>query len=90
MFAPLACLDDGHLDVMLSWNISRSGILRELPRIRRGGHLANPNVRAIQGTRIEIETIGSENELPIEADGNLRGTTPASFIIMPSALRLVL
>lgn len=90
MFAPAARVDDGNLDVLLSWDITRAGILRELPRIRRGGHLANPNVRAIQATRVEIETIGQENDLPIEADGNVRGVTPARFLIMPRALRLVL
>jgi YegS/Rv2252/BmrU family lipid kinase len=89
MFAPAARVDDGKLDVLLSWDISRAGILRELPRIRRGGHLANPNVRAIQGTSVEIETIGRENELLVEADGNVRGVTPAHFHIMPSVIRLV-
>lgn len=90
MFAPAARIDDGKMDVLLSWNITRTGILRELPRIRRGGHLANSNVRADLATRVEIETIGPENELPIEADGNVRGVTPATFFIMPGALRLVL
>jgi diacylglycerol kinase family enzyme len=90
MFAPTARVDDGKMDVLLSWNITRAGILRELPRIRRGGHLANPNVRADLATRVEIETIGPENELPIEADGNVRGVTPARFHIMPRTLRLVL
>lgn len=90
MFAPAARLDDGKLDVLLSWDISRAGILRELPRIRRGGHLDNPKVRSIQGTRVEIETTGLENELPIEADGNVRGVTPSKFFIIPGALRLVL
>jgi diacylglycerol kinase family enzyme len=90
MFAPAARVDDGKLDVLVSWDITRAGILSELPRIRRGGHLTNPNVRAIQSTRIEIETTGRENELPIEADGNVRGATPARFHIMPGSLRLVL
>ena len=90
MFAPAARVDDGVFDVLVSWDITRAGILRELPRIRRGGHLANPNVRAIQATRVKIETIGRENELSIEADGNVRGVTPARFVIMPGALRLVL
>lgn len=90
MFAPSARVDDGKLDVLLSWDITRAGILRELPRIRRGGHLANPNVRTIQATRVEIETIGQENELPIEADGNVRGATPATFLVIPRALQLVL
>lgn len=90
MFAPDARLDDGQFDVLLSWHITRAGIMRELPRIRRGGHLANPNVRTVKAFRVEVETTGTENELAVEADGNVRGVTPARFFIIPGALRLVL
>ncbi|MBC7911097.1 MAG: diacylglycerol kinase family lipid kinase [Pyrinomonadaceae bacterium] len=90
MFAPAARVDDGKLDVLVSCNITRATILRELPRIRRGAHLSNPNVRAIAATRVSIETSGDDNALPIEADGNVRGQTPARFRIMPGALRIVL
>jgi diacylglycerol kinase (ATP) len=90
MFAPGARVDDGKLDVLVSCNITRATILRELPRIRRGLHLSNPNVRAIAATRVSIETSGDDNALPVEADGNVRGQTPARFRIMPGALRIVL
>lgn len=90
MFAPSASLDDGQLDLLISQDITRGAIVRELPRIRRGTHLANPNVRVVQAIRVRIETFGRENELLVEADGNVRGTTPAEFLIMPGALRLVL
>lgn len=89
-FAPAARLDDRLFDVLISQDITRAGILRELPRIRRGGHLANPNVRAIQARCVEIETIGQENDLSIEADGNVRGATSAKFQIMPGTLRLLM
>jgi YegS/Rv2252/BmrU family lipid kinase len=89
MFAPDACVDDGQLDVLISCGITRATILRELPRIRRGAHLSNPNVRAVRATRVSIETDGAEEALPIEADGNVRGMTPAEFRIMPKALRIV-
>jgi len=90
MFAPSAEVNDGLFDVLVSRDITRAGILRELPRIRRGGHLANPNVYSTKGTRVEIETFGAQNQLSIEADGNVRGMTSAKFLIMPGALRLVL
>jgi diacylglycerol kinase (ATP) len=90
MFAPDARLDDGMMNLLLAHDLSRSAILRELPRIRRGGHLANPHVRTIKTTRVLIETLSPQDALPVEADGNVRGHTPASFRIIPKALKLVL
>lgn len=90
MFAPAARVDDGQLDVLISCDITRATILRELPRIRRGTHLSNPKVRARQATSVSIETSGEDDALPVEADGNVRGITPASFRIMPGALRIIL
>jgi diacylglycerol kinase (ATP) len=90
MFAPDARVDDGMMNVLLAQDLSRAAILRELPRIRRGGHLANPRVRAIKTTRVLIETLAPQDALPVEADGNVRGHTPAEFRIIPSALKVVL
>jgi diacylglycerol kinase (ATP) len=89
MFAPMARVDDGQMDVLVSCNITRATILRELPRIRRGGHLANPNVRAMQAKSVSIETFSASGALAVEADGNVRGVTPAKFRIMPRALRII-
>ena len=89
MFAPTARTDDRLMDLILACDITRATILRELPRIRRGGHLANPKVRAAKATHIRVETLAPEDTLPIEADGNVRGYTPAEFRIMPGALRVV-
>lgn len=88
MFSPTARPDDGLLDVVLTCGITRTTIMRELPRIRRGGHVANPQVRIIKATRVRIET--PDDALPIEADGNVRGHTPAEFQLMPEALRVVI
>lgn len=87
MFAPGARTDDGLIDLMLTHDLTRSIIMRELPRIRRGEHLSNPKVSVIKAGRVRIETI--EDALLVEADGNLRGRTPAEFQIMPGALRVI-
>lgn len=89
MFAPGARVDDGKMDVVIaSGGLTRGMILRELPRIRRGAHLANPRVRVIQAESVRVTT--PEENLLVEADGNLRGQTPASFRIMPRALSIIL
>jgi diacylglycerol kinase (ATP) len=88
-FSPEARLDDGLLDVLTVCRLSRAALLRELARVRRGGHLANPKVKLTRGTRVRVETHDPADSLPVEADGDVRGHTPAEFRVMPGALRVV-
>ncbi len=89
MFSPEAKLDDGKLDVVTASGLGRTEIVRELARIHKGGHVANPKVRIVQGTKVRIETFSAADEMKIEADGNVRGVTPVEFRVMPHALRFV-
>ena len=89
MFSPQARIDDGKLDVVTACGLTRATVIRELPRIHTGGHVANPKVSITQGQTARIETFAPEDALPIEVDGNLRGCTPAEFRILPGALRFV-
>lgn len=90
LLTPDAKVDDGKLDVVTASGLSRFGVIRELPRIHSGGHVRNPKVNVFQGKQIVIETFSDEHGLLIEADGNLRGMTPAKFRVLPRALRVVL
>ncbi len=90
MFAPDAQTDDGLIDLVLTRDLTRSTILRELPRIRRGAHLENERVRVLRARSVRVETDAAADALLVEADGNVRGHTPAEFRIMPGALRVVL
>ena len=89
MFAPDARRDDGLIDLVLTRDLTRATILRELPRIRRGAHLLNERVRLVRASRVRVETDTEGDALLVEADGNVRGHTPAEFRIMPGALRVV-
>ncbi len=89
MLSPDAKVDDGKLDVVTASGLGRASILRELGRIHKGGHIANPKVRITQGRSVRIATFKTEDAMLIEADGNVRGLTPVSFEVMPAALRFV-
>lgn len=89
MLSPDAKIDDGKLDVVTASGLSRAEVLRELTRIHKGGHVANPKVRIRQGAGVSIETFSPEDAMPIEADGNVRGVTPVEFLVMPRALKFV-
>ena len=89
MFSPEARVDDGRLDVVTACGISRAEVVREMMRIHRGGHLANPRVRITRGARVRIENLQADDALSIEADGDVRGHTPVEFRVLPRALRVV-
>ncbi|HEX7956685.1 MAG TPA: hypothetical protein VF508_07080, partial [Pyrinomonadaceae bacterium] len=88
-FSPRASLDDGLLDVLVVCDISRPALLRELARVRRGGHLNNPKVKLERAAHVRVETDDPADSLGVEADGDPRGRTPAEFRVLPSALRVV-
>ncbi|MEP6568619.1 MAG: YegS/Rv2252/BmrU family lipid kinase [Acidobacteriota bacterium] len=89
MLSPQALIDDGKLDVVTASGLNRADIVRELTRIHKGGHVANPNVRITQGEGVSIETFSTADAMLIEADGNVRGVTPVEFRVLPRALRFV-
>jgi diacylglycerol kinase family enzyme len=89
MFAPAARVDDGLLDVVTACGIGRAEVIRELTRIHRGGHLANPRVRVQLGARVRIDNVTPADALAIEADGDVRGHTPVELRVLPGVLRIV-
>ena len=86
MLAPNAELDDGLLDVILTNEISRFDIVRELGRIQRGAHLNHPKVTELHAREI---TIAASRPMPIDLDGEMVGTTPARITVLPSAIRFL-
>src|SRR5437763_82311 len=87
-FAPGASAADGLLDVVTVCRLSRAGLVRELARVRTGGHLANPKVKLTRGARVRVESTDESDSLAVEADGDVRARTPAEFRVMPAALRV--
>ena len=88
-FSPGASLDDGLLDVLVVCDISRPALIRELARVRGGGHVNNPKVKLTRGTHVRVESLHDADSLGVEADGDVRGRTPAEFRVLPVALRVV-
>jgi YegS/Rv2252/BmrU family lipid kinase len=87
MLAPNAELNDGLLDLILTDRATRLDVIRELPRIRRGGYLKNPKVRELRAREI---TITGEARLAIDIDGEMAGYTPARLRILPAAVRFAM
>jgi YegS/Rv2252/BmrU family lipid kinase len=82
---PDAVPDDGLFDVLLLGEITRTDLALTLPKVYRGTHLPHPKAELLRGRRV---TVDAPTPLPIELDGEQPGTTPASFELVPRALRV--
>ena len=76
---------DGLFDVLVIGDISKRDLVLTLPKIYRGTHLPHPKAELLRGRKV---TIDAPIPLPVQLDGEQPGTTPATFEIVPGALRL--
>ena len=83
---PRAQTDDGQLDVCLFERLDVFLVLRGWLRLLRGGALAGPGIRHLQGEAVAIR---SDPGAHLELDGEYAGTLPATFSVLPRALRLL-
>ncbi|MFY9572940.1 MAG: diacylglycerol kinase family protein [Blastocatellia bacterium] len=86
MLAPNATLDDGLLDVIVTDGATRLDVVKELPRIQRGGHLKNARVSEFRAREVSID---SEKPLAVDLDGEIVGFAPATLKVLPSAIRFL-
>ena len=80
---PLARPDDGLIDLIYVGDLTRVELLLNLPRIYAGTHLTHSKVRHFRATEVAVET---EEEVFVEAEGELLGTAPVHLRIVPGAL----
>ena len=84
--APHARPDDGWFDVVTIGDIGRWLGIRSLPMLYRGTHGQLAQVEFGRARRVEID---GDQPIGLEADGELAGTTPAVFEIVPAALQVI-
>lgn len=80
--APRALPDDGRFNVQLFKGSPRDVVLMTR-KVRRGEHLPHPEIQEYQSSTVEID---AAEPLVVEADGEVLGTTPATFDLLPKAL----
>lgn len=86
--APDAKLADGKFDVVSIGDLSAARILANAPRIYLGSHLGMSEVGHALATKILARPLNEEELIQIEVDGELLGSLPATFQIIPKALRV--
>jgi diacylglycerol kinase (ATP) len=83
--APDARPDDGLFDVVLIGDVSKLDFLTTAPKLYSGRHIGHPKVEVLRGARVVVD---APVALPLETDGEVLGTTPARFEIVPRAYRV--
>jgi YegS/Rv2252/BmrU family lipid kinase len=76
---------DGLFDVLVWGDVSKLDLALNLHKLYRGTHTGHPKATIRRARRV---TVIPDSALPIEVDGEQPGLTPATFEIVPSALRL--
>jgi YegS/Rv2252/BmrU family lipid kinase len=83
--APDARSDDGAFDVVMIGDVGKVDFLTTAPKLYKGKHVNHPKVEVVRTARVEVD---AAEHLPIELDGEQVGTTPATFQVVPGALRV--
>jgi diacylglycerol kinase (ATP) len=84
--APEASLDDGLLDIVTMGDLRFREVLFSLGKLREGTHLSNPKVGFTRGKKVVAK---SDKVVLIELDGELVGTLPAEFEVIPKSISLL-
>jgi diacylglycerol kinase (ATP) len=84
--APNALLDDGKFDIVVVRQDPPLTIF-DMRLLYSGAHLKHPNVSVYRGRKIEAKPL-SNAPIYLDVEGEAPGSLPATFEVMPRALRL--
>jgi diacylglycerol kinase family enzyme len=82
--APRAIPEDGMLDVLAA-HVGRREAAALMQKMFEAKHVPHPKVKEYLASKVRVTT---DRPLPVEVDGEVIGTTPAQFDLVPGALAL--
>jgi len=85
---PDAQLDSGNLTMVTVGDLGRLKVLTNLHKLFAGTHLTIDDVHAFQVHRVRVTPADASAVIPVELDGETPGQLPATFEVLPRALRL--
>jgi YegS/Rv2252/BmrU family lipid kinase len=83
--APDAKPCDGLFDVVLIGDITKLDFVTTSPKLYSGAYVGHPRVEVLRSAVVRVE---SAEPLPLELDGEQVGLTPATFEVVPGAIRV--
>jgi len=84
--APDADLEDGKFDVVTISDVGKLRFLSNLPRVFKGTHVEEDEVRVFRASRLEVS---ASRPFPVYADGEHLTDAPASLRVLPRALSVI-
>ncbi|HEV7682350.1 MAG TPA: diacylglycerol kinase family protein [Pyrinomonadaceae bacterium] len=85
--APNAKLADGKFDVVSIGDLGAARILANAPRLYAGAHLSMAEVGHALAVKVSARSVDDQT-IEVEVDGEIPGQLPATFQILPKALRV--
>ena len=86
--APNAMLADGKFDVVSIGDLGAARILANAPRLYVGAHLSMAAVGHALAAKVSVGSADKNESIAVEVDGEIPGQLPATFQILPRALRV--
>lgn len=86
--APDAKLDDGYFDVLTIGDATSFRLLTNAPRLYFGAHLSMSEVTHALAKQVVARPASKGKEVRVELDGEVVGSLPTTFQIVPKALRV--
>lgn len=84
--APDAVVDDGLLDVVVIGAAGKLRLVRAMPRLYDGTHVALPEVVVMRGRSVSVGAVGA---VPAYGDGERLGALPVTAGVRPGALQVL-
>lgn len=85
---PDAQLNTGHLQLVTVGDLGKMKVLANMPKLFAGTHLTLDDVRATTLTKLRASPADPAQVIPVEVDGETPGHLPATFEVVPRALRV--
>jgi diacylglycerol kinase (ATP) len=82
----MARVDDGLLDLAIITDISLPNFVKAVPSVMRGKHLSNPHWKHFTAAKVQVS---ANTPALVQLDGEIAGTSPAEFSVVPGALDIV-
>jgi diacylglycerol kinase family enzyme len=73
---------------VLVGDYGRFFVLGQFSRLYAGTHLELEHVQALRGKRVEVTPVEGSAPINLDVDGESPGRLPATFEVVPRALRL--
>jgi YegS/Rv2252/BmrU family lipid kinase len=85
---PNAKLDSGTLDVVIVGDFTKGDVVTKGSRLYDGSHLSLELVKNVAARKLVVAPVEADELIPLELDGETPGHLPATYEVLPGALRL--